>query len=170
MRTAPAVRRTTPKQPQATRKRTPPSIPTTPGAAPAGITDAPRDANWGVEAIHAPEAWAYLDQMQTVRVGLIDTVPDAAHEDLNCEKNTSIIIDDRTGAQRVSATSVAADDHGTHVAGTIAATWNDRGVSGVAGTESELYYCAVFFETSDGEIYSRYATRLHLSAGAQNAD
>lgn len=121
-------------------------------------TDAPRGANWGVEAIHAPEAWAYLNRMQTVRVGLIDTVPDSSHEDLDCEKYTNIIIDDSTGDIRVSNTSVAADDHGTHVSATIDAQWNNTGVSGVMGGKGELYYCGVYFETSEGEIYSQYGT------------
>ena len=35
-------------------------------------TSIPRGANWGMEAIDAPGAWAYLDEASTINIGLID--------------------------------------------------------------------------------------------------
>lgn len=118
-------------------------------------TSAPEGSNWGVEAINAPEAWSYLDQMQTVRIGLIDSMPQQS-EEVTVEKSTNIIIDDITGMQYISDELVDEGDHGTHVAGTMNASWdNDEGISGVMGGKGELYYCSVNYQL-DGSIISKY--------------
>lgn len=125
--------------------------------------EVPGGENWGIEAIDAPGAWGYLDQMSKVKVGLIDAMPNLSHEDLSFANSSCLFIDEDTGLTEVNKYSVMAEDHGTHVAGIINAKWNNGkgssndGVSGVMGGKGELYYCAVYYD-ADGEITSKYAT------------
>jgi subtilisin family serine protease len=78
----------------------------------------PSGSNWGLEAIDVPGAWEYIDKMSTVKVGLIDS-EFQEHEDLeyfhifnNVTKFT--------------------EPHGNHVAGTMAADFdNEIGISGI---------------------------------------
>lgn len=120
--------------------------------------DAPSGENWGMEAINAPGAWGYLDQLETVRVGLIDNMPNTGHEDLTFANTSCLFIDEDTGKTNVNAYTLSAQDHGTHVAGIMNARWdNGTGVSGVMGGKGELYYSAVYYDNG-GSISSRYAT------------
>ena len=83
----------------------------------------PGGENWGMEAIDVPGAWEYRNQMQPVNVGILDLMFDVNHKDLN-------FVEQPLG--NVAATSGEWDNHGTHVAGTIAATFdNGTGVTGV---------------------------------------
>lgn len=118
----------------------------------------PRDDNWGMEAINAPGAWGYLDQMGTVKIGLIDTLP-ADHDDLSFANKSCLFVDAATGKISVKEKDERlVDDHGTHVSGIMGAGWdNGTGVSGVTGGKGELYYSAVYYE-SGGEIEGMYAT------------
>lgn len=123
---------------------------------------APGGENWGMEAIDAPGAWGYLDQLGTVNVGLIDTMPDLSHEDLkNTFVNSKVLyIDESTGKTTVNKYNLAADEegHGTHVAGTMNAEWNNSiGVSGVMGGKGKLYHSAVYYD-SNGKVSARFAT------------
>jgi hypothetical protein len=79
--------------------------------------------------LDAPEAWEYTNNLNEVIVAVIDTGVDINHPDLVgrtvpgwdfFNKNSSVY-DEEDG-----------DFHGTHVAGTIAASANSIGVSGVA--------------------------------------
>lgn len=118
---------------------------------------APRGGNWGMEAINAPGAWAYLDRMSTVNVGLIDTVP-GNHTDLPDFTSTLYFVDDVTGKTTVNTSRVTAADHGTHVAGTMAARWgNGVGVSGVMADKASLHH-AMYYYQHGASIYSNYAT------------
>lgn len=119
----------------------------------------PRGENWGMEAIRAPGAWAYLDQMKQVRVGLIDNEPDA-NADLTFADRSVLFIDAKNGKVGVNTHTppVGAHSHGTHVSGIMAADWNNtQGVSGVMGGKGDLYYSAPYF-VDDGTITSRYGT------------
>lgn len=121
-------------------------------------TGVPRDENWGVEAIDAPGAWAYRDQMQQVRVGLIDSQVDTGHEDLPDVHSTVFFTDMNSGETVANIRAIPADDHGTHVAGTIDADWNnDTGVSGVMGGKGDLYYSALYY-LSNGKAQTNYGT------------
>lgn len=105
--------------------------------------DVPRDANWGVEAIRAPYAWAYFDELKTVKVGLIDAVVNTSHSDVRFEEAFRTYTDLDSNMQRtedISTSSSEGGSHGTHVAGTMAATWNNEGVSGILGDKAKLYY------------------------------
>lgn len=82
-------------------------------------SDIPDGNNWGVEAIKAPVAWAHRDEMNPITIGLIDSGFDTGHSDLTitCPQD-----------------NVAVADHGTHVAGTMAADMDRDGVTGVMPT------------------------------------
>ena len=125
----------------------------------------PRGENWGMEAIHAPAAWGYLSQLAEVKVGLIDSVIDVTHEDLSVIAKialTKIDNEIEEGTERFLTKTITADYgsfsfHGTHVGGTIAANWNDKGVTGVMGNKGKLYYSAAY-NTLDDKIVNEYYT------------
>ncbi|MFD4133522.1 S8 family serine peptidase [Streptomyces goshikiensis] len=83
--------------------------------------------------IKADQAWAVTTGSASVKVGVLDTGVDDQHQDLAPNFNAADSVscaygkaDARTGAWR------DVDTHGTHVAGTIAAAKNGKGVVGVA--------------------------------------
>ncbi|MFD4241716.1 S8 family serine peptidase [Streptomyces sp. NPDC058525] len=83
--------------------------------------------------IKADQAWAVTTGSATVKVGILDTGVDDQHQDLapnfNAADSASCAYgkaDTRAGAWRDVGT------HGTHVAGTVAAAKNGKGVIGVA--------------------------------------
>lgn len=106
----------------------------------------PSGDNWGMEAIDAPGAWAYLDKMSTVKIGIIDSLVTTEHEDLDISvfltTHQNGTNDYSTAQYRVEPDE--AGDHGCHVAGIIGATWNNStGVSGVMGNKAEMYNSVV---------------------------
>ncbi|MBT2481708.1 S8 family serine peptidase [Streptomyces sp. ISL-94] len=83
--------------------------------------------------IKADQAWAVTTGSASVKVGILDTGVDDQHQDLapnfNAADSASCAYgkaDTRAGAWR------DVDTHGTHVAGTVAAAKNGKGVIGVA--------------------------------------
>ena len=119
--------------------------------------DVPRGDNWGMEAIRAPGAWGYLPEMTPVRIGLIDSMPQTEHPDLDIVKVTNVFINEETNEVSTNLAYASADDHGTHVAGIMDAAWDGNGVSGVMGDKGELYYSAYYY-ISNGKYYHDYAT------------
>ena len=113
-----------------------------------------------MEAVEAPGAWGYLDQMDKVRIGLIDNLPNTDHPDLEYSSVDCILIDSKTGKTEINTQSVPADSiqHGTHVSGIMSALWNNgEGVSGMMGGKGELYYCETYIN-DNGEISKDYDT------------
>ncbi len=110
------------------------------------------DLQWGHDAVNAPEAWAqYGARGAGVRVFVLDSGIDATHPDLAPNVNTAL-----------SKSFVPGEDwqvqpgfyfnHGTHVAGTIAAADNGYGVIGVA-PEAEIVALKVLSEyTGSGDF------------------
>lgn len=107
-----------------------PALPATPTQATTTLTESNR---WDMTQIKADKAWAVTTGSAAVKVGVLDTGVDDLHQDIapNFDAADSASCaygkaDTRTGAWR------DVDEHGTHVAGTIAAAKNGKGVVGVA--------------------------------------
>lgn len=105
-------------------------------------TDDPDGPNWGMEAIKAPAAWGYLDQLDNVNVGLLDTMVDMTHPDLNFSAVYGTYTDENGNvvSQIIDNDDLPAHYHGTHVAGIMGALWNQVGSSGLVGDKGSLYY------------------------------
>lgn len=81
----------------------------------------PEGENWGLEAIYAPFAWQYTNEMTPIRLGLIDDMYNTTHEDL-------LFAETYYNLEQTNITG----NHGTHVAGTMAAGYNNSiGITGV---------------------------------------
>lgn len=107
-----------------------PALPATPTQATTTLTESNR---WDMTQIKADKAWAVTTGSSAVKVGVLDTGVDDLHQDIAPNFNAADSVscaygkaDTRTGAWR------PVGDHGTHVAGTIAAAKNGKGVIGVA--------------------------------------
>ncbi|HYN28355.1 MAG TPA: S8 family serine peptidase [Dermatophilaceae bacterium] len=97
---------------------------------------------WGMDMIKAPQAHRYETGDRRVRVGVIDTGIQGDHPDLaagfdrRLSRNFTTDMPDIDGpcevASCVDPADVDDDGHGTHVAGTIAASLDGFGLSGVA--------------------------------------
>ena len=142
----------------------------------------PNDNNWGVEAIHAPSAWGMLideygsiAQVPRVHVGIIDTYIDIEHPDLyNLNSiywyqtgfNTFRKDQTNTTAMEYAAEVTKWEDykhiiHGTHVAGTIGADFNNGGVNGVA--LNPILYGVSVAEARGSIVYTNFGLATALS-------
>ncbi|WP_017548299.1 S8 family peptidase [Salinicoccus carnicancri] len=92
-----------------------------------------QDVPYGIGRVQAPEAHEKGHAGSGVKLGIVDTGIDAAHEDLNVEDGFSAF-----DSGEDSAPYSDGSGHGTHVAGTAAAIDNETGVVGVA-PEASLY-------------------------------
>jgi subtilisin len=91
---------------------------------------------WGVERVGAPTFWKQT-KGQGIKVAVIDTGISSKHPDLRGQVKGRVTIASKgEGSTRM-------DGHGTHVAGTIAAIANRRGIVGVAPAV-ELYDVRAF--------------------------
>jgi hypothetical protein len=85
------------------------------------------DGNWGMEAINAPTLWGYADEISkgvaATPVGILDA---------GFSSNADVSVD--------VLSPNTEDNHGTHVAGTIGAKYNNKeGVSGVVPAGVKMY-------------------------------
>ncbi len=89
------------------------------------IFDPEQAVPWGVKQIKAPQLWP-LTMGSSVRIGVVDTGVDFGHPDLRPSL--------AHGINLLKRNSLPHDDngHGTHIAGTIAASNQRRGIMGVA--------------------------------------
>lgn len=121
------------------------------------VPDADRSAEqWGMALIRAPQARALNSGSPDVVVGVLDSGIDPRHPDL-----ASVIDADRSAGclsgrpdPTPSAWRPTTFTHGTHVAGTIAAADDGRGVTGVA---PGVRVASVKVVDDDGFIYPEYA-------------
>jgi subtilisin family serine protease len=107
-----------------------PAIPTAPAESPDESPEIPRP---DMQQIGADQAWAVNPGSKSITVGVLDTGVDDQHQDLKANfdaaRSASCAYgkaDTRPGAWRPIA------DHGTHVAGSIAAAKDGKGMVGVA--------------------------------------
>ena len=136
-------------------------------------TDPLYDNLWGLEAIDADDAWSLTTGSSSVVVAVIDTGVDYTHVDLasniwvnpgeiagnGIDDDGNGFVDDVYGYDFVNNDGDPLDDnnHGTHVAGTIAATANNGlGVTGINWSSSIM---ALKFLDSDGTGYLSDAVR-----------
>ena len=90
------------------------------------------EADWWIKAIEADKAWEYNDSFNQVNIGIIDAGFDYNHDEL---KNV---------IKSVSKENIP-HDHGTHVAGIIAAAADNFGMAGIVW-KAQLYTADVFLE------------------------
>ena len=80
--------------------------------------DEPSGTNWWFEAVKISSAWEYSDHFKDIKVGIVDNGYDTKHEDLNIT-----VLNNSLNSY---------ENHGTHVAGVIGATINNKkGISGI---------------------------------------
>jgi subtilisin family serine protease len=88
---------------------------------------------WALDAIDAPEAWATGHRGRGVRVAVLDTGIDPTHLDLAANVNVALARSFVPGQTWDASTDPTIHvDHGTHIAGIIAAADNAFGIIGVA--------------------------------------
>src|SRR6478736_1704006 len=139
-------------------------------ASPAVASD-PREADqWDMRMIKADQAHAITDGSRNVLVGVLDSGIDPDHPDLaaNIDVADSVNCTD-AGRPDLSATGwyPTTNDHGTHVAGTIAAARNGTGIVGVA---PNVRMAAVKVVNDAGFIYPEYAVCGFVWAGMRHMD
>ncbi len=89
------------------------------------------DIQWGLDAINAPEAWNAGYTGKGARVFILDSGIDAEHPDLSPNLNTALSTSFIDG-EDYNVAPGNYFNHGTHVAGIIAAADNQFGIIGVA--------------------------------------
>lgn len=140
--------------------------PTTPAAAP----DPDAGAQWDMAMINADDAHAITDGSPNVLVGVLDSGIDPDHPDLASQIDIASSVNcSAAGRPDTSATgwNPTTSDHGTHVAGTIAAARNGVGITGVA---PGVRMASVKVVNDDGFIYPEYAVCGFMWAGEQDMD
>lgn len=131
----------------------------------------PREAEqWDLTMIKADLAHQVTDGDRDVLVGVLDSGIDADHPDLaeNIDVESSVNCSDAGRPDR-SATGwqPTTSDHGTHVAGTIAAARNGVGIVGVA---PGVRMASVRVVNDAGFIYPEYAVCGFVWAATQGMD
>ncbi|CAN7480178.1 S8 family peptidase [Knoellia sp. LjRoot47] len=137
---------------------------------PAETTDAREGEQWDMQMIKADQAHKITDGSRNVLVGVLDSGIDPDHPDLqsNIDVANSVNCTDG-GRPDTSATgwNPTTSDHGTHVAGTIAAPRNGVGIVGVA---PNVRMAAVKVVSDEGFIYPEYAVCGFVWAGEKHMD
>jgi subtilisin family serine protease len=106
--------------------------------------------------INADAAHAVTTGSRNVVVGVLDSGIDATHPDLRAAVDPALSAGCDTGRPegRVTDWSPTGSPHGTHVAGTIAAADDGKGITGVA---PGVRLASVKVVDDDGHIYPEYA-------------
>lgn len=137
---------------------------------PATSVDPLESQQWDLARIHAPEAHRVTDGSPNVLVGVLDGGIDPDHPDLvdRISVADSVNCTD-AGRPDTSASGWHAtnSDHGTHVAGTIAAARNGVGIVGVAPA---VRVASVKVVNDDGLIYPEYAVCGFMWAARSGMD
>ncbi len=127
---------------------------------------------WGLKAVRARDAWNAGYTGKGAKVFILDSGIDPSHPDLSPNINTNLSRSFVEGETFIDAI----DGHGTHVAGIVAAAYNQIGVIGVA-PEAEIVMVKVlssatgsgsFSNINSGIIYAAQngADVINMSLGA----
>ena len=109
------------------------------------VVNTTNEIPYGVNQINAPEIWNRGEKGEGTVVAILDTGIDTTHPDL-----ADRIIGGRNFTEEGPETDFTdRNGHGTHVAGTIAATENGSGVVGVS-PETKLLICKVLNRHGSG--------------------
>ena len=137
-------------------------------ATPAVATDPREGEQWDLQMIKADQAHKITDGSRNVLVGVLDSGIDADHPDLvaNLDVANSVNCVD-AGRPSTTGWEPTTSDHGTHVAGTIAAARNGVGIVGVA---PNVRLASVKVVNDDGFIYPEYAVCGFVEAGLKHMD
>ncbi len=135
------------------------------------VTPDPREGEqWDMRMIKADQAHEVTDGSRSVLVGVLDSGIDPDHPDLvaNIDTADSVNCSD-AGKPDTSPTGwyPTTSDHGTHVAGTIAAARNGVGIVGVA---PNVRMASVKVVNDDGFIYPEYAVCGFMWAALHGMD
>lgn len=125
---------------------------------------------WDMAMIKADQALAINPGSSDVVVGVLDSGIDASHPDLATQVDADQSVNCADGGRPdTSATGwlPTTSDHGTHVAGTIAAAQNGVGIVGVA---PGVKMASVKVVSDDGYIYPEYAVCGFVWAGMHRMD
>lgn len=126
------------------------------------------DYLWGLEAIDAPQAWNAGFTGSGANVFVLDSGIDAEHVELAPNLNTTLSASFVSGEDWNILESTPFNNHGTHVAGTIAAAQNGLGLIGVA-PNAELVAVKVLSEFTGRGAFSSINAGI-VYAGANKAD
>ncbi|MBS1673661.1 MAG: S8 family serine peptidase [Actinobacteria bacterium] len=129
--------------------------PTTP--MPADGTDSLESQQWDMAQIQADQANKITDGSSKVLVGVLDSGIDPTHPDLQANIDVADSVNCTVGGrpdQSEGGWYPTTSDHGTHVAGTIAAARNGIGIVGVA---PNVRLASVKVVNDGGFIYPEYA-------------
>ncbi|WP_326845050.1 S8 family peptidase [Microbacterium gorillae] len=137
---------------------------------PATTTDPREKDQWDMTMIGADKAHAVTDGSRNLLVGVLDSGIDPDHPDL--QANISIADSVNCGdAGRPDSSATGwyptTSDHGTHVAGTIAAARNGVGITGVA---PNVRLASVKVVNDGGFIYPEYAVCGFMWAAERGMD
>ncbi|GAB3064180.1 S8 family serine peptidase [Intrasporangium mesophilum] len=135
---------------------------------PAESTDPNESLQWNMQMIKADQAHKITDGSRNVLVGVLDSGIDPDHPDLVANLDTANSVN-CTDAGRPSTTGwePTTSDHGTHVAGIIAAARNGVGLVGVA---PGVRLASVKVVNDAGFIYPEYAVCGFVEAGLKHMD
>lgn len=137
---------------------------------PADSTDLREGEQWDMQMIKADQAHKITDGSRNVLVGVLDSGIDPDHPDLQANIDVADSVNCTNGGRPdTSATgwNPTTSDHGTHVAGTIAAARNGVGIVGVA---PNVRMASVKVVSDEGFIYPEYAVCGFVWAGEKHMD